>query len=198
MFSISVLAAASTLLADPHWISKPTGMDIAIVYPKAAAVQMLEGRSVLVCTVTDAGGLTECSVSEEMPTGAGFGEAMLKLASKFRMQATAKDGQSVAGRNVKIPIWFVLPSPTAPAVSVPANGGPEGRVTLDCRVTVESRLDNCMIVGAKRGEEDLGRAALDLASTINANPSKPSAPRPGNSRINIPFVFGTPPMSTTP
>ena len=68
----------------------------------------IEGEAVIVCKVTEAGALTECRVESETPADFGFGDAALKLVGRFQMEATV-DGRALAGRQVRIPMKFMLP-----------------------------------------------------------------------------------------
>ena len=53
---------------------------------------------------------TKCHVTSESPAGHGFGDAALKLASKFRMRTRTADGHSVGGGWVTIPMrWQGAP-----------------------------------------------------------------------------------------
>jgi protein TonB len=69
----------------------------------------LEGKATLSCTVDARGALESCSVSEETPDSAGFGDAAMKLSKLFKMRPMTRDGQPVAGGKINIPIRFQLP-----------------------------------------------------------------------------------------
>lgn len=92
------------VVTKPIWIRRPDGTDIAAAYPAAAQSTGKSGRATLVCTVSDQGKLTDCDVTNETPTGWGFGTAALSLAPKFQMKPLAWDGSSVAGGRISIPI----------------------------------------------------------------------------------------------
>lgn len=91
------------------WLRIPTMREFKRVYPRDALRQGIGARVVLDCTVTAAGKLTDCAVSSETPQGYGFGAAALQLAPKFRMPRF-KDGQSVAGGAMRLPIVFKPPA----------------------------------------------------------------------------------------
>jgi TonB family protein len=93
----------------PDWRRKPTGENLAQVYPAHAARANIEGRGIIRCEVTAEGTLTNCFVLAEGPSGEGFGEAALKLAKYFVMRPMTKDGVPVAGGVITIPIRFQLP-----------------------------------------------------------------------------------------
>ena len=61
------------------------------------------------CRVDASGALTDCSVTDETPTGEGFGEAALAMSPLFHMRPMTRDGVPVAGGRINIPIRFGLP-----------------------------------------------------------------------------------------
>mgnify|MGYP000936597342 CR=1 FL=1 len=101
--------ATPALVNEPDWVRRPTGDDLARVYPREAIEKELAGRATLFCTITAAGDLADCEITEESPAGVGFGEATLKLAQFFKMRPMSKDGRPVAGGKIRVPIRYVLP-----------------------------------------------------------------------------------------
>lgn len=101
---------APLAFGDIAWRRLPTGEDMARVYPDAAASKEVEGRATLECVTTSEGTLADCRTVGEFPLGLGFGEAALKLAPRFVLQAKLKSGAKVGGQQIRIPILFRLPS----------------------------------------------------------------------------------------
>ena len=101
-------AAATPVVVTPAWRSTPSADDIAAVYPQAAARSGTSGRAVISCLVSADGTLGGCAVAEESPTAQGFGEAALKLQTKFRMRPKSWEGLPLTGTRVNIPIRFML------------------------------------------------------------------------------------------
>ncbi len=100
------------------WEKSPNGNNMAAVYPRAARKSRIDGRVTVLCGVLATGLLTRCSAVEETPQGWGFGDAALRLTSKFRMKPVTPDGQPVAGGSITIPIVFKVPKTGAPRPAI--------------------------------------------------------------------------------
>jgi protein TonB len=98
----------TAVIANPDWVRLPNGDDLVSCYPPSALDRGTEGHSEMECTVTSKGTLTDCHVVSETPAGAGFGNAELRCASKFRMRPQTVDGRPTEGGKVRIPLkWQV-------------------------------------------------------------------------------------------
>jgi len=65
-------------------------------------------RVTLVCDVQAGGSLSGCVVDRETPAGQGFGQAILALAPKFRVEPLSADGTPTVGGKVRVPVRFDL------------------------------------------------------------------------------------------
>jgi protein TonB len=63
-------AAAPVVITRPHWLARPTGYDVAAVYPLDAQRSSMSGSAEVVCRVAPSGGLNRCRVFAEVPVGA--------------------------------------------------------------------------------------------------------------------------------
>lgn len=115
------------------WRLTPSGNDIARYYPPAAERANLGGWTVVECLTQPTGKLDACKVLGEGPTGAGFGEAGLKLTRLFQLDLAKISPETLAGGVLAMPIILNIPgSPTPPRndlagepslVLTPAKGG---------------------------------------------------------------------------
>ncbi len=97
-----------------HWLRKPTGSDIAAVYPQRAIDETLSGRILIECQVTAQGRMSACIVLNETPVNYGFGDAALKLSRGFVLDPKAAYDSPLEGGVIALPIVLVAPGKAAP------------------------------------------------------------------------------------
>ncbi len=105
-------ATEVSVVGAPVWIKTPKGDDFARVYPITARQQGLAGGATMTCRIDAKGLLNTCTVANEAPAKAGFGQAALALAPAFRMTGTDETGLATDGNQVAIPIRFIAPTLT--------------------------------------------------------------------------------------
>jgi beta-lactamase regulating signal transducer with metallopeptidase domain len=118
------LDKAQATVTKPDWIEKPTGADIARLYPPAAQKLGLGAKAAMTCAIRADGRLAPCSAGpvalgdgrSDMTIEMDFGTAMLALAQRFRMAPVDKDGHRVAGGVIRIPVLW---SPAAASAAPP-------------------------------------------------------------------------------
>jgi TonB family protein len=99
-------------IENPVWLRQPTGEEFVENYPLAAAHQAVQGRATIECRVL-LDTTVDCAVTDETPTGWGFGDAALAIAGTFRVQPARINGQEVEGGRIRRTIRFVLPDDAA-------------------------------------------------------------------------------------
>lgn len=107
-------AAIQPVVVEPSsWERLPTGEELWNAYPRDARKKRIPGRAMLICKVTAAGRLADCTTDFVEPHGFGFGAAALKVAPIFRMRSTF-NGASTVGGTVHIPVVFAVSKPAYP------------------------------------------------------------------------------------
>jgi TonB family protein len=89
-----------------EWIGKPTGEDVNRHFPVEAIAKNAYGRVVLDCKVRGDGYVDQCKVVFENPPGLHYGDAALKLSTRFRLKATPSGDRPVVGGTVRVPLSF--------------------------------------------------------------------------------------------
>lgn len=80
-------------ITNPAWVAVPSP-----VYPFSAMDGMQSGRVALACEVAATGRLDACQITEEEPTGQGFGAAALEATRAARLAPRTVDGIPVGGK----------------------------------------------------------------------------------------------------
>ena len=110
--SLTIALGDPDLIRRPNWLKKPSSEEVSNAYPAAAALRGVGGKVLIECKIARDGVPYDCRIISESPSGVGFGDATLKLASKFRMQPEVRNGAVFDGGIVRIPITFSSGGPT--------------------------------------------------------------------------------------
>jgi hypothetical protein len=111
--ALAVFGAAALLLAWRALVPAPLAQRESALYPTHARAQNVSGLAILRCTVTEAFGVKDCSVTSETPPGLGFGASALQVSALYVLpqkdRARARPGQPI-----NLPIRFKMPTPPTP------------------------------------------------------------------------------------
>jgi len=100
---------AVRVIRNPSWISQPNADQMMRAYPNTALQRGLAGSATLNCLVGANGRVSDCAVTGETPSGAGFGAAAQRLSRHFRINPRTVDG-AAEGSRVAINLRFVPPA----------------------------------------------------------------------------------------
>jgi TonB family protein len=106
-FTPDMLKSEPLTITQPVWSALPSPADFQASFPKTAN-GVNDVRVALACTIQADGGLGDCAVASEAPTGEGYGQGALALAWKFKVGPWSKDGQPTAGARIRVPIHYLL------------------------------------------------------------------------------------------
>jgi TonB family protein len=218
----TVGAAAGAAAADPPTrLHGPTPDQRAAAFPRNPLAAH-GGHSTLQCMVTAEGRLRDCRVTEEAPSGAGFGAAALSLAPAFSFEP-ASPGH-LTETPVTLPFTWAVPSLVAQrlALRVPWAEAPSfadlaaafpagaraahmaGEANLFCTIGSDRRLHGCRVVSETPQGQGFGDAARSLTRRFRAPPDQPGAETLVGAHTQIRFAFpveaagAAPPTITQP
>lgn len=200
--------------ANPNWIRKPDGRDLANVYPKIALDKRVGGRATIKCQVTVEGFLDACKVLFEDPKDMNFGAAGLQLAPQFRLSPKIRGGKAVPGGDVTIPIVWSEPSGAANLTGTPvvldppwsrvptqaelnaawpeaAASAPSGQAALRCVLAKTGLLRYCDVISEEPRGKGFGHAAETLSKLFKVNVD-PNDKQLRDYKVDVPFRFRNP------
>lgn len=177
-------AAGSKKVLPPNlpWIEAPSYADVAAAYPKKAQASKSGGRATLICSMTEAGRLRDCSTVAVEPKGFGFEIAAKSLAKSFRLEVTSdSDRKATHSLVVHLPFtfdpemidaehpvsgkpnWAAIPNAQQLSSAFDALN-PKGttRVVLGCKVRQGGNLEDCSVISEEPIGAGVGAAALGL------------------------------------
>ncbi len=201
---VSPATQTSLAISKPVWAALPNGDALAQYFPERAQRMGVSGRAKMKCVVGEDGALKVCEIVAESPPGFGFGSATLKVAQFFRLGAADRDGVSVAGRPIVIPLrwntprsspgegaayltptrslvaWAAAPSQAQVDAAYPPGAKGLGFVGLRCVATASGALSDCVVTSERSPGQDFGLAALRLVPLFRARPRSDGAPLEGS------------------
>ncbi len=196
----SAAADAPASLAPPEWLDTPSFEDLAKVYPEDALDKGVSGRTEIACTVKPDGYLQDCTLVSETPPGAGFGQASLSIAGKFRVKpGTVKPDASgvtrivipIRWQMVKNPDWIERPNGDTLASYWPDSRGYRAgaRVVMRCRVEADGTLSHCFISSESPLGLGFGDATLKVARHFRMRPATVDGQPVAGGVVVIPIVW---------
>lgn len=84
------------------WIARPSAAEWEAVYPERAIRARVSGMAEMDCEILSNGGLSDCRVVSEDPSGYGIGAALNRLRGKYLHALFDGDGMRTAGRRVVV------------------------------------------------------------------------------------------------
>ncbi|MFN4288841.1 MAG: energy transducer TonB [Brevundimonas sp.] len=79
----------------PRVLGNVQYQDVTLFYPPLAMAEDVQGVGIVECWVSEAGRFEDCRVVSESPEGYGFGEATIRLVSRYELEPARLDGVPV-------------------------------------------------------------------------------------------------------
>jgi TonB family protein len=107
--------SAQPKIGSAKVIRRPTPEETANLYPPEATKHAKQGKAVVSCEIGLSTRLENCVVASEDPPGFGFGAALMKATTFYRIQPPTVNGKPVPGVRINIPMRFQFDLDTAVA-----------------------------------------------------------------------------------
>jgi len=202
-----VLSAAAVGLAAPslakdapasEWVQKPSKEMIARAEPAAGRAGGNGGRAAMTCAVEADGALKDCRLVLERPAAQGYGKALLSLAPHYRRDVAKYPGAKVTVAEDWYefdtpPDWLKRPTPNDLMAVFPTEAlrrGRSGQTGIECTVTVQGALSDCVVLWEKPEGSGFGGAAIALTPQFLMKPATRDG-RPVESTARFPINFKT-------
>ena len=177
----------------------PSNADVLAAWPAAARAKGLGGSAVAHCTADMAGVLSDCQIMLER-SHAGFGQALLSLAPKFRLRYAA-EGKRPEKADAIItatwpvfdtpPDWRVPPKPgdfsttTTPAAW---RTGQPGAAVMNCLEGRMGTLHDCVAIYQDPPGKGFGAMLLRFQGFLRLKPALVDG-KPTETGVNIAITF---------
>jgi hypothetical protein len=179
-------------------LATPSDAEVMTAWPSKAAGRKDPGNALAACKADVAGQLSDCRLMVERPAKAGFGEALLSLAPKYRLREAA-EGKRPAAADVLIsaswpvpdvaPDWQVQPAAgdfsTSSTPAAWRHDGPELAV-MNCLLGKLGTLYQCAVVYQDPPGIGLGEMTLRFATYLRFKPAMLGG-KPIAVGLTIPF-----------
>ena len=179
-------------------LSTPSDAEVMAAWPAVARARKTPGNAIALCKADVAGRLSGCQVVVQRPASAGFGEALVSLAPRYRLRYAA-EGARPAAADVLIsaswpvpdtaPDWRVAPKDgdfmTSSTDAAWRHDGPE-RSVMNCLLGKLGTLYQCVVVYQDPPGIGLGEMSLRFASYLRFKPAMLGG-KPVPVGLTIPF-----------
>lgn len=194
-------AAAKPAAKASIFAEEPVQRDAVALLSEAARKE--GGYAAMRCKVTAEARLAGCRVVQESQPGLGFGQALLSLAPRYRVKTPAEGGPAPGSEIVEsfdethfdTPAnWRRKPSPQDLLVVWPKKAwgkGLGGEAIIQCPVSTQGALYDCIVVSEKPAGENFGSAAIALTPQFLMKPATLKG-TPVVSIARIPLNFSLP------
>lgn len=175
-----------TVLSGVHWLDAPSSADLRAAYPRHASGA---GVVLMACDADADGRLVGCAAVNETPKGGPFGDAAIRLGSKFRADLRLADGSVARRPLVQLIVrfdpgegaarigagdWLAVPTAAQVNAAFPlaakTRGISSGEAVIECVVAARGALSPCHAVTEGPAGVGFGEAALSLAGAYAVNP----------------------------
>lgn len=204
----AILMGAAAPLPS-FWSQAPTEAETKTAMEAAGVKPGATGRAVVTCKIKPDGSLEACRIPLENPPGAGYAKGLLSLTPQYRVDmmrpyAPKAGGEaSIAAGSYDAdvrPDWLRKPTyedlvAVWPAKALAAGRG--GRAVINCLVSLQGALFDCVVISEAPQEDHFGDAVLVLAPQLLMKPGTLKG-RPVVSSVSVPFVFALQKGSSPP
>lgn len=164
-------------------LSTPSDAELMAAWPAAAAARKTPGDAIALCSADLMGALSDCRVMAQRPANAGFGDALLALAPKYRLKPV-EDGERPRGAAVLIaanwpivdtpPAWRVEPKPGDFSTSASQhvwNSPTPIHADMNCLLGKLGTLYQCVVVYQDPPGTGFGAMVLRLGPYLRFKPA---------------------------
>ena len=163
-------------------LSRPTDAELLAAWPAAAAARKLPGDAIAACKAHLDGEISDCRVMVQRPAKAGYGEALLSLAPKYRLKPATGARPALADVLISAswpvpdtpPDWRVEPKPgdfaTSGNKAFRHRDGPSSAY-MHCLLGKLGTFYQCVVVYQDPPGIGLGQMLLRFATYLKFKPA---------------------------